>query len=199
MTNRASLGGYAGPSGEVCPKPTGPDLNLETFQASTDKFYSTAAFWNSSLYSIANRSPLRKYQIGAACSPGPICQTPSASSKASLGYGSVPVISSNGDTTGTAVVWAIYGNGWPNATTKVQPAPAMLYAYDAEHVTSPAVLPVLWNSGQCPKRDGAGNATKFAVPTVANGRVFMGAMDPSDATNTKGRLDVYGATTKACN
>jgi sugar lactone lactonase YvrE len=200
VTNRANLGGYAGPAGNVCPAPGGPNLNLQTIPASPNKFYSTAAFWNSNLYSVANNSPLQKYQISAtACAPGPICNTPLAVTQSDFNYGSSPVISSNGDTTGTAVIWAINGNGWPNATTKVSPAQATLYGYDAEHVTAPAIIPQLWNSRQCPKRDGAGYATKFTVPTVANGRVFIGTMDPSDATNTKGRLDVYGPTSSTCN
>jgi hypothetical protein len=174
-------------------------LNLETIHASTYKFYSTGAFWNSTLYSVANNSPLQKYQISAtACKAGPICNTPLATSAITFNYGSVPAISSNGDTSGTGVLWVIQGNGWPGASTTLQPVPAVLYAYDAQNVTSPEILPELWNSTQCPTRDGAGNATKFAVPTVANGRVFMGTMDPTDTSNTRGRLDVYGATTGVC-
>lgn len=198
VTDRANLGGYAGPTGNICPKPAGPNLNLETISASTNKFYSTPAFWDSTLYSVPNNSPLQKYAIGAACSSGPICKTPVASSTAKFTYGSVPVISSNLNKSGTAVVWLIHGNGWPNGNTKLKPATAVLAAYDAEHVTEPNIIPLLWSSAQCPKRDGAGEATKFAVPTVANGRVFIGTMDPADATSTRGRLDVYGPTSAPC-
>jgi hypothetical protein len=47
-------------------------------------------------------------------------------------------------------------------------------------------------------RDTPGNATKFVVPTVANGMVYLGTMDPSDPTNTRGELDVFGLTNAAC-
>jgi hypothetical protein len=128
-----------------------------------------------------------------------LCPTAAAKSQANFPYGPEPVISSNGDTTDTAVVWMINGHGWPNDNQPVIPQPAVLYAFDAEHVNQPSILPLLWNSSQCPARDHAGNATKFAVPTVANGRVFMGTMDPSDTTKTRGQLDVYGQVSKPCN
>jgi len=198
VADRANLGGYAGPAGKICPKPAGPNLNLETIPASTTKFYSTPAFWAANLYSVPNAAPLQKYAVGAACGTGPICKTPVASSAAKFTYGSVPVVSSNADKTGTAIVWLIHGNGWPSGNPALSPTTAVVAAYDAEHVTEPNIIPLLWSSAQCPKRDGAGDAIKFAVPTVANGRVFVGSTDPADATSTRGRLDVYGPTSAPC-
>jgi len=199
VMDRANPGGYQGPNLNTCPA-SGTNLNYETIPASTQGFFSTGAFWNQNLYFVANDSPLQKYEIsGTACNPAPICTTPSASSSIRFPFGPVPVISSNNDITGTAIVWTIKGNGWPFQDHNLQPAPAVLYAFDAEHVMAPNILPELWNSVQCPTRDGAGNATKFAVPTVANGRVFMGTMDPTDLTNTRGQLDVYGANSNPCN
>ena len=201
VIDRANPGGYAGPAGTICPTAAGADLNYETVPApNAHQIYSTGAFWNQHLYTAANNSPLWKYQIsGTACTPAPLCPTAAAKSQANFPYVPEPVISSNGDTTDTAVVWVINGHGWPNDNQPVIPQPAVLYAFDAEHVNQPSILPLLWNSSQCPARDRAGNATKFAVPTVANGRVFMGTMDPADATNTRGQLDVYGEISKPCN
>ena len=53
----------------------------------------------------------------------------------------------------------------------------VLYALDAANLTNQ-----LWSRSQT-SRDQAGNAVKFWVPTVANGKVYIG-------TGTE--LDVYG-------
>jgi hypothetical protein len=113
----------------------------------------------------------------------------------SFEYGTNLSLSASGTAEGTGIVWAALGNGWPTALT---PAPVTLYAFDAEHVVSKAI-PTLWNSSQCPTRDQTGNSTKFVVPTIANGMVFLGSMDPTDTTNTRGRLDVFGLTSAPCN
>ncbi|MGA8150835.1 MAG: hypothetical protein WB952_07790 [Terriglobales bacterium] len=196
VMDRASPGGYQGPNLEVCPT-SGTNLNYENVPG-TSRIFSTAAFWNNHLYSVANSSPLRKYKVsGTTCDPAPICTTPSSSTSVTFGFGSVPVISSNKLTTGTGIVWSIKASAWPSGKQNVVPAPAVLYAFDAEH-NAAHIIPELWDSTQCPTRDGAGNATKYAVPTVANGRVFMGTMDPTDVTNTRGQLEIYGPTTSPC-
>ena len=85
-------------------------------------------------------------------------------------------VSSNGTTAGSAIVWAIdstqYGSPGPG------PGPAVLYAYDATNIPT-----MLYSSAQNATRDAAGNAVKFAVPTVANGKVYVG---------TSTEVDVYG-------
>jgi hypothetical protein len=37
------------------------------------------------------------------------------------------------------------------------------------------------------------------LPTIANGSVYLGTMDRTDTTNTRGELDVFGLTSAACN
>ncbi len=83
------------------------------------------------------------------------------------GYeGSDPVgilaLSTNGDTPGTAILWASKPTANPNRTTVT----GMLYAFD------PITLNELWDSTQTAS-DSVGNYAKFAVPTVANGKVYL--------------------------
>jgi hypothetical protein len=158
-------------------------------------FFTTPAYWNQQLYYVPIFAPLIKFQVNPTCNPGPICNTGTSASSVIFTFGTNPSISANGSQTGTAIVWAADGNGWPSVPT---PAPATLYAFDAEHAPA-GVIPELWDSTQCPNRDAPGNATKYVVPSVANGFVYLGAMDPTDSTNTRGQLDVFGLTSAPCN
>lgn len=95
--------------------------------------------------------------------------------------GATPSISSNGTTAGSAILWAIdssqYGPPSPNT------GPAILHAFDATNINIE-----LWNSTQAPNnRDAAGNAVKFAVPTVARGRVYVGT---TNLVSVYGRLNL---------
>jgi hypothetical protein len=90
--------------------------------------------------------------------------------------GPTPSLSSQGAADG--VLWAIDSShyGVPSAFGI---GPAVLHAYDATNLGTE-----LWNSSQAANsRDTAGNAVKFTVPTVSNGKVYIG---------TRTEVDVYG-------
>jgi hypothetical protein len=72
-----------------------------------------------------------------------------------------PSISANGATNG--IVWATQESNYQNNTGQ-----AVLYAYDATNLGN-----LLYSSSQNVARDAAGLSVKFAVPTVANGKVFL--------------------------
>jgi hypothetical protein len=57
--------------------------------------------------------------------------------------------------------------------------PAVLRAFDARNVARE-----LYSSEQNAARDRAGQSLRFTIPTVIDGRVYVGA---------KGEVDVYGA------
>jgi hypothetical protein len=80
------------------------------------------------------------------------------------------VVSSNGTTPGTAVVWATYPTQG-NANTSV--VHGALVAYDATTILNGAKLKQLFQSDANPANN-LGNFAKFSTPVVANGKVYVG-------------------------
>ena len=131
--------------------------------------FNTAAYWNDTLYFWGVQDVLKSIPITNGL-PDFTHITGSTPQIAFPGAG--VSVSSNGTTAGSAIVWAI------DSSQFKAPGPAVLYAYDATNI-----LTMLYSSAQNATRDAAGNATKFAVPTVANGKVYVG---------TSTEVDVYG-------
>jgi len=121
--------------------------------------FGAAAYWNHTVYLWGSDDVLKAYTV----SDQGLALRESSSVKAT-DPGSTPTVSANGDREG--VVWAVETRTW-NGSDK----PAVLHAFDAADVRVELF------------RGDAGPATRFAIPTVAGGRVFVG---------TKGEVDVYG-------
>lgn len=148
--------------------------------------FATSAFWNNNLYIAGSGGPLMSFSFDP--STPSFNTSPASVSPAPYGFPGSPSVSASGTTNG--IVWAL-----DNLTycTPGSPScgPVILHAYDATNVGQE-----LWNSSQVPA-DAAGNAVKFSVPTVANGKVYIGTRGDNsggDATSssTPGELDVYG-------
>ena len=150
--------------------------------------YSTAAFWNNTLYLAPNNQPLQAYAFSASTSRfnvGATSQSPTAFG----GWGSTPSVSASGASS-NGIVWVIDGKNYCLAES-AGCGPAVLRAYDATSLSSE-----LWNSSLA-SADSAGNAVKFTVPTVANGKVYVGTRGNNiggvfGSTSISGELDVYG-------
>jgi hypothetical protein len=148
------------------------------------RIFSTGAFWSNKFYLAASSAPLRSYQLSASI---PQFNLSSSSSHQFPFPGSTPSVSAGATQNG--VVWALDTSQY---CTSQSPGcgPAVLYAYDATNLASE-----LWNSSKV-AADAAGFAVKFAVPTIANGKVYVGTRGNNKGvlgnTSVSGELDIYG-------
>jgi len=151
--------------------------------------FSTPAFWQNHLYfvGVGGNSKLQSFTFNPAI---PQFVTPAGSqSSDSFNFpGATPSLSASGATNG--VVWALRTNSYCT-TQSTTCGPAILRAYDATNVATE-----LWRS-DANAADAAGFAVKFTVPTVANGKVYVGTRGnntggAANSTSTPGEVDVYG-------
>ncbi len=124
--------------------------------------YGNIAFWatganTGNIYTTGQNFPLSQFQI----SNGTISTPQFATSTNSFPpRGGIPAVSANG--TAGGIVWIIDYTGWQTGTASI------LDAYDATNVGT------LLFSSPGSGTGNAGLAVKFTVPTVANGRVYVG-------------------------
>ncbi len=151
------------------------------------EIFSTGAFWNNTFYMAGVGGHLQAFSFNT--STGKINALNVSQSSASFGFpGSTPSVSASGTTNG--VVWAL-DNGNYCTDQSGGCGPAVLHAYDGANVHTE-----LWNS-TLGTGNAAGNAIKFTVPTVANGKVYVGTRGnnsggTTSSTTIPGELDVYG-------
>jgi len=130
--------------------------------------WATPAWWNNNVYFGGSGDVLRQYTFDPGTgllSNGAIFVSPTY-----FGFpGPTPSISANG--TSDAIVWVLQTDDYGIGS-------ATLHAYDATDIGTE-----LYNSSQSGSRDDPGGAVKFTVPTVANGKVYVPAVQ---------RLTVYG-------
>jgi hypothetical protein len=149
--------------------------------------FSTAAFWNNSLFLAGIGGPLVAYQL----TPSTVTFNLGSSSSHAYGFpGSTPSVSAAANQNG--LVWALDTHSYCTNQSAAC-GPAVLHAYDATNLTTE-----LWNSAMN-ATDSAGNAVKFSVPTVANGKVYVGTRGNNTgladtSSNIPGELEIYGLT-----
>jgi hypothetical protein len=147
--------------------------------------FSTGAFWNNNFYVAGAGGPISAYALNTTQAQFSL----SSVSSAAYGWpGGTPSVSAAGAQAG--LVWIMNTNSYcTNQSSSC--GPAVLHAYDASNLASE-----LWNSSLV-SSDAAGNAVKFTVPTIANGKVYVGTRGNNTggvylSTTVSGELDVYG-------
>jgi hypothetical protein len=125
---------------------------------SNDKCFMTPAYWQGNLYFVGNNDVIKSFSLDPAT--GKLSSSPTSQGSFTFVFpGAHPVVSSNGNSNG--IVWAV------DRSSSVS-----LHAYSATDLTNER-----YRSG------GIGAGTKWAVPTVINGKVYVG---------TQTRLVVFG-------
>jgi Legume lectin domain/Chitobiase/beta-hexosaminidase C-terminal domain len=118
--------------------------------------FSTPAFWNGSIYWNGSGNPVVSYSFDAGGS-GLMSAAPVSQTDSSLGtFARTDAASISASNLTNGIYWLMHNTG-------------ELLAFDATNLAT-----LLWDSGQSGGRDSPGSATKFAPPTIANGKVYIG-------------------------
>jgi hypothetical protein len=165
------------------------DQDIEEVPGAPGGYWSSPAYWQgtSGAYvyyaGVTASKGVGDYMRVFTVTNGLLSSTPVATSTNLFPVGATPSVSANGTTNG--IVWAIERPDALGTEPGVQPA--ILTAYNATPVEGKSAMTMLYNSAsaliQGVRRDQGGCANKFAVPTIANGRVYVG---------TQNELDVFG-------
>jgi hypothetical protein len=132
---------------------------------------STPAYFNNTLYSVCNAT-LRAFSF----SGGLLITTPSSVSSIKFPFpGGSPSISANGTSNG--IVWMLQNS-----------SSAVLHALTAANLAVE-----LYNSQQAGARDALGAAVKYAVPSVANGKVYAGTASALSVFGLIGAAPLFSA------
>jgi hypothetical protein len=159
--------------------------NIQTVQiftaGRTAFFHNTPAFGQFNvngtlqeyIYIAGAYGGLTQYQL-CANPTLPICNSTGVSTSTGFKYGVTPAVTSDSGTqvAPDGIVWAIWGDG-SIVPLSGSSKPGVLYAYDA------LTMAQLYASNQCSTgADAITTATKFSVPTIANGYVYLGTLGP---------------------
>ncbi len=169
LLNRDSMGKFSSSTNNV----------IQTVSLG-NSIFATPVFWQNNLY-VAGVGPLKQFAFNSTT--GKFNGAPFSQSSTSYRFpGATPSVSSNGATNG--IIWAL-DNGLYCTPQSLGCGATVLHAYDATNLATE-----LWNSSQAAaNRDLAGHAVKFTVPTVANGKVYVGTR--GNDSSVLGELEVY--------
>jgi hypothetical protein len=172
LTNRDQMGSLV--------TTTEADDIVQRFQATTKGAFGGAAFYKTAasgagiyyIWGTGDRLKAFKFDGTKFVLPALV------NTNTLIGYpGGQVSVSSNGQAPGSAILWAVRGKR-TNSGLAASVGSGVLQAFDANDITQQ-----LWSSDDS-AADVLGDATKFAPPTIVNGRVFVGT--------SSNQLVVYG-------
>ncbi|MGH9500825.1 MAG: pyrrolo-quinoline quinone [Terriglobales bacterium] len=148
LLDRDAMGGF---------NPNSNHIYQQVSGALSGGVFSMPAYFNNTLYYGAVGDQIRAFAIGQAR----LATAAGSHTSRKFPYpGATPSISANG--TSNAILWAMENDD-----------PAVLHAYDATNLAIE-----LYNSSQAgDARDELNEGNKFIVPTVVNGKVYVGMID----------------------
>lgn len=175
LADRSALGGFSA---------TVDNVVQELTAQLPGGLWGAPTYWNGNVYfgpaqdGGGTPSSTRVFSFNAGGN-GLLSSTPTSTTSSTKSFtfpGPTPAISSN--STSNGIVWVLDNGQWNTSCTGSTTCQT-LYAYDGTNLGT-----MLYNSSQAAgSRDLDGGAVKFTVPTVANGKVYVGNQD---------KLTVYG-------
>ncbi|PYU08713.1 MAG: hypothetical protein DMG34_01220 [Acidobacteria bacterium] len=151
LVDRSSLGGYHSASNNV----------VQEVSGQIGALLGTAVYWNGTIYTGSAVGPVRAFSFNAGGS-GLLSISPTSTTSQQFGFpGPTPSVSSRGTTNG--IIWALDNSQFK---TSCPTGCQGLYAYDATNLGT-----LLYSSTD------VGSAVKFTVPTIANGKVYIGGQN----------------------
>jgi len=148
---------------------SGDSQIVQEIPGALGQMYSVPAYWNNMVYFTAANDFIKAYSL----SNGLLSTTPASRSFSPFQNVGVPSISANG--TGNGILWMIRNTGGD-----------LLAAFNA------ISLKEIYNTNQAGTRDTLGPVMRFATPTVANGKVYVGTEQQLIAYGLFPALSAFG-------
>jgi disulfide oxidoreductase YuzD len=185
LVDRNNMGKNCAAKSPAC---SGSDPQIvQEIPNATPGIWGAPAYWNGTVYwggaSQETGAPdaLKAFSLNANGS-GLLSTTPTSKSVKTFVFSApIPSISANGAANG--ILWGLDNSAY-NKTCNAGANCQVLYAYDAGNLAN-----MLYNSGQAANnRDVPGSAIKFAVPTIANGKVYVAGKNAVSAFGLSGNF-----------
>ncbi len=168
ILDRNNLGGFNSGGDKIVQEVQTPESGTQSWGAGV---WGSTAYWNNKIYTGGTNPGTTNNLTAYSFINGKLSERPTSETAEQFGSPSpTPSISANGVQNG--IVWFLNTNGIYVI------GPQVLLAYDAGDLANP-----LYSSNTNLSRDNPGAAIKYTVPTIANGKVYVGAID---------RLSVFG-------